>query len=181
MFYNTFTLHLILLSTFHVSYWLESHKDCGKARLFINTNQKETFAFINKTLSMQIINKFEYRDEITNLRADVKAKPSISITLSHPITKVTVVFFACTQNGKDWIVFIVHLLVYKLIRWTFFNGLVDWVQNSHLCTGCYWCLHHAFGHHSDGVLESLSFVAEPYSDDLAFIAELMCQSSDFSA
>ena len=42
-------------------------------------------------------------------------------------------------------------------------------------------LNHAFGHHSDSVLECLSFVAEPYSDDLAFVAELMCQSSDFSA
>lgn len=42
-------------------------------------------------------------------------------------------------------------------------------------------LDHAFGHHSDGVLERLPLVTEPYSDDFALVAELVCQTSDFSA
>ena len=42
-------------------------------------------------------------------------------------------------------------------------------------------LDHALGHHSDGVLESLSFITEPNTNDLSLVTQLMGQTSNFGA
>lgn len=43
----------------------------------------------------------------------------------------------------------------------------------------FFSLHHRLGHHSNGVLEGLPFVAEPDANHFALVAQLMRQTGDF--
>lgn len=100
---------------------------------------------------------------------------------------------SCIHGCWDWTHFSIHwwLSITKL-----YDEPLWWVNGLGMCSKfailyrklglCCWgvvfrTLDHAFGHHSNSVLERLSLVTEPYSDDLTLVAELVCQTSDFSA
>lgn len=42
-------------------------------------------------------------------------------------------------------------------------------------------LDHSLGHHADGILEGLPFVAEPDTDHFSFVTQLMRHSCDLGA
>jgi len=75
-----------------------------------------------------------------------------------------------TASDKEW--YLSYLWKHLFVK---ICHVLDTFIRPIVCT-----LGYTFGHHADSVLEGLSLVAEPDSNDFSLIAKLVCQCSYFS-